>query len=164
MLGVVACRVEPACPPGTALDPQRARTLQALVGHPVSDPLCFGVVPELGVRDPAGRLHLHATADDRLLAARVRHLEHHAAQVDPGSGCRDRLLAEEATGWADELAHRRRLGVVDPSCPVVAAVGADAGSSAIARWLSTSTHTRAAGLRRSHARRCTMEGGARRTP
>lgn len=142
-----------ACPPGLGADAARSAQLAATLGH---DPgaLCFGAVRERGLRDDAGRLLLDAGTDDRLLAARIVHLERHARAPRPGGECLEALRAEEAEGWAAELAVRRRLAVEDPACPVAAALGPSATAEAIDRWLATAESPLAAELRASHERRC----------
>lgn len=115
-------------------------------------PVCFGPVPERGVRQP-DRLLLDAATDDRLLAARLAHLAHHTA-APRGPGCRDALLDEEARGWAAELGLRASLGVDDPSCPARRALGPAPEMAAVRAWLATSPEPVPTRLRASHAERC----------
>lgn len=142
------------CPAPLVEDAERAGRIVRWVGRPVPPRLCFGPEPERGVRDPAGWLRLDAQTDDRLLAARVDHLLLHDDAVVRGRGCVARLRREEARAWARELLTRRALGVEDPGCPVASAVGPGGDAAAIASWLATSPHPRAADLRESHRRRC----------
>lgn len=153
-LALLACRTEP-CPRGWSRDERRVERLAALAGRSVDARVCFGPVEELGVRDDRGRLLLDAGTADALLAARVVHLGLHAGPAPRGPGCRDALLREEARAWREELVVRTRLGVADPTCPVVAALGAAPAVEDIARWLAQADHPRATDLRASHDRRCT---------
>lgn len=150
----MACGLDAACPPGWTRDAARDDRLAALVGHPIEAPVCFGTVPEKGLWSASGRFLLDGDTDDRLLAARLVHLEIHRTAPAPATDCRERLLQEEAEGWLAELAHRRRLGVADPSCPLEAAIGPAPALAEVREWVATSSDVVATGLRESHRDRC----------
>lgn len=150
VVGLLGC--SPRCPGPMAADPPRAERIRGLAALKALPTVCFGWVPDGGVRDGQGRLLLAEEADDAWLAARVRHLVRHVDQVDRGPGCEARLRQNEAEAWAVELEHRARLGVEDPNCPVASGPGGDVAR--ISAWLRHSHHPRAVALRDSHTRRC----------
>ncbi|MCB9693755.1 MAG: SAF domain-containing protein [Alphaproteobacteria bacterium] len=150
-------RLGSPCPDGWSVDGERLGRLQTHAWAGV--PVCFGTTDELGMRTDEGVLLLDATAPDGLLAARIEHLVRHGPTPD-GPDCPDVLLREEADAWHHELARRVELGVEDPGCPVVAALGPTPDLDAVRAWIATSPHPRAEGLRTSFARRC----GALPTP
>lgn len=147
----------PRCPDGTTADADRASQIRALVDARVDARLCFGHVPERGVRDPQGRYRLDAETDDRLLAARVWHLMHHERPLPNNDSCLEVALRHEVQGWAAELTWRKRLGVSDPDCPVEALET----SASIRDWMEHSDHYIAIRLRDSHRLWCQSRVGRR---
>ncbi|MEZ4323127.1 MAG: hypothetical protein R3F61_37015 [Myxococcota bacterium] len=156
VLLALACANDP-CPTGWTHDAPRTAHLEALLQRPISATLCWGDVPDRGLRDTRGRFLLDSATDDRLLAARIVHLEHHRAPAS-GPGCEDRLRVEEANAWAAELRQHGLLGVSDPSGPARRALGESPTLSDLMEWLTTSDDPVPTQLRASHRARC--EGGS----
>jgi hypothetical protein len=157
-LSILAC-AQP-CPRATRPDTVRTERIAGQLGRPVRAVVCYGTVPDRGVRDEAGRFLLDVATDDALLAARIAHLERHTAPPrlpdEDEAACRARLLREEAGAWAAELERRRGLGLSDPTCPLEGELGVAPPVDAVREWLRSSPNPTPAGLRASHVRRCTL--------
>lgn len=147
LAGDLACGTPtPACPTGTARDDERAQAVRDVArgvrGGPVGDAevICFGG-DDRGSLLPDGVVLLSDALDVRAAAARLIHLQHHAADglhrfPAIGVAC-DRqmahVIAAEARAIAAEIAACDELGCAAPPYSFAAVVLAAAPDERAAR-------------------------------